>query len=292
MEILRRPSLRDLTTLRLGGRAECGVRIRDQADWEELASFLEGQGLTPVCLGRGSNILAREGDLPLALLVQDKGDVLESSRLLDGRVRVTVDAGMGLGRLLAWMQARGLSGLEGLVGIPASLGGAVAMNAGAYGCEIGDVLARVRIWSPYLGQQWLDRSQLAWEYREFHPGVDGFFCITAAELDLEPCPSVEVRRRMRHQYRTRKGSQPLLARTCGCVFKNPPSGPAAGALLDRCGFRGFFVGEVGFSAQHANFLINRGGGRADEALELIERARAEVLRRFDTALECEVRVLE
>jgi UDP-N-acetylmuramate dehydrogenase len=97
---------------------------------------------------------------------------------------------------------------------------------------------------------------------------------------------------MRRHYRAKKGSQPILARTCGCVFKNPPSGPSAGELLDRCGFRGFFLGQTGFSERHANFLINKGGGRANEALELVERARTAVLRRFGVGLEREVRLLE
>lgn len=292
MEILRRPSLRDLTTLRLGGQAEYGVRIRSEADWDALSSFLEGRGLTPFCLGRGSNILAREGDLPLVLLLQAPGQGMEARSLPDGRVRVSADAGMGLGRLLAGLQVWGLSGLEGLVGIPATLGGAVAMNAGAYGCDTGSVLARVRIWSPQEGRQWLERDQLGWAYREFDPGRSGFFCITEAELDLEPRTPAEVRQRMRDCYRAKKGSQPILARTCGCVFKNPVSGPAAGELLDRCGFRGFFPGQVGFSRQHANFLINQGGGGANEALELIERARTAVLRSFGIDLELEVRLLE
>lgn len=292
MEILRRPSLRNLTTLRLGGRAECGIRVRSEADWDALSSFLEGRGLTPVCLGRGSNILAREGNLPLALLLQAPGGETEAKSFPDGRVRVTVDAGMGLGRLLAGLQVRGLSGLEGLVGIPATLGGAVAMNAGAYGCDMGSVVARVRIWSWQGGLEWLEREQLGWAYREFNPGRSGFFCITAAQLDLTPLPPDKVRRGMRRHFQAKKGSQPILARTCGCVFKNPPAGPAAGELLDRCGFRGFFPGRVGFSEQHANFLINKGGGRANEALELMEQASAAVLRRFGVRLEREVRLLE
>jgi UDP-N-acetylmuramate dehydrogenase len=292
MEILDRPSLKDLTTLRLGGQAQCGIRIRSEADWDELSAFLEREGLDPVCLGRGSNILAREGELPLALIMQSQLREISGMELPDGRVRIAVDAGTGLGRLLAGLQRRGLSGLEGLVGIPASLGGAVAMNAGAYGCETALALNRVRVWTPRHGRHWLDRERLDWAYREFNPGLDTFFCITEAELDLEPSTSAEVRHRMRDCFRAKKKGQPVTARTCGCVFKNPADGPAAGALLDQCGFRGFFLGNVGFSEKHANFLINSGGGKADQALELIDRARTAVLRRFDIDLEREVRLLE
>lgn len=292
MEILDRPSLKDLTTLRLGGQAQCGIRIRSEADWDELSAFLEREGLDPVCLGRGSNILAREGDLPLALIMQPPLEETSEKELPEGRVRIVVDAGTGLGRLLAGLQRRGLSGLEGLVGIPASLGGAVAMNAGAYGCETALALNRVRVWTPRHGRYWLDRERLHWAYREFDPGLDPFFCITQAELDLEQRAPAEVRQRMRDCFKAKKKSQPVSARTCGCVFKNPTGAPAAGALLDRCGFRGFFLGNVGFSEQHANFLINNGGGDADQALELIERARTAVLGRFGIDLEREVRVLE
>ena len=292
MDLLDRPSLKDLTTLRLGGRAQCGIRIRSEADWDELSAFLEREGLDPVCLGRGSNILAREGDLPLVLIMQAPRREPQGTELSDGRVRIAVHAGMGLGRLLAGLQRRGLSGLEGLTGIPASLGGAVAMNAGAYGCETAGALVRVRVWTPQRGEQWLDREWLDWAYREFDPRVDDFFCITQAELDLEPRTPTEVRQRMRDCFRAKKRSQPVSARTCGCVFKNPADGPAAGDLLDRCGFRGFFLGNVGFSEQHANFLINSGGGNADQALELINRSRTAVLERFGIDLEREVRLLE
>jgi UDP-N-acetylmuramate dehydrogenase len=150
----------------------------------------------------------------------------------------------------------------------------------------------VRLWTPQQGLQWLEREELGWSYREFDPGLSGFSCITKAELDLEPAPSAEIRRRMRESFRAKKRSQPVLARTCGCVFKNPASGPSAGELLDRCGFRGFFLGDVGFSGQHANFMINSGEGRADQALELIERAGTAVWRHFGIVLEREVRLLE
>ncbi|MCF8029773.1 MAG: UDP-N-acetylmuramate dehydrogenase [Desulfohalobiaceae bacterium] len=292
MEILRRPSLRDLTTLRMGGCASSGVRIRCEADWEELSSFLQAERLTPVCLGRGSNILAREGDLALVLVLQTPMRELKTMHRQGDRIRIEADAGMHLGRLLARLQKLGLSGLEGLIGIPGSLGGAVAMNAGAYGYDISRVLARVRIWSPRGGLQWLEREELRLGYREFLPQEPGFFCITSAELDLEQNVPEEVRRRMRHFYRTKRRAQPVQSMTCGCVFKNPHAGPAAGELLERCGFRGFYQGEVGFSEQHANFLINSGGGRADQALELMERAKTAVRRNFAVDLEREVRLLE
>mgnify|MGYP000668614045 CR=1 FL=1 len=292
MEILRRPSLRDLTTLRMGGCAISGARIRCETDWEELSNFLQAEGLPPVCLGRGSNILASEEDLALVLVLQAQMREVKVTHQQGSRIRVEADAGMHLARLLARLQKLGLSGLEGLIGIPGSLGGAVAMNAGAYGYDISRVLARVRIWSPRGGLQWLQREELRLGYREFLPQESGFFCITAAELELEQSAPEEVRHRMRHLYGAKRRAQPVQSMTCGCVFKNPHSGPAAGELLDRCGFRGYYQGEVGFSEQHANFLINSGGGRADQALELMERARTEVRRNFAIDLEREVRLLE
>ena len=292
MEILRRPSLRDLTTLRMGGCASSAARIHCEADWDQLSSFLQAEGLIPVCLGRGSNVLAREGEIAVALVLQVPMRELKARHRQGSRIRVEADAGMGLGQLLAKLQKLGLSGLEGLIGIPGSLGGAVAMNAGAYGYDISRVLARVRIWSPRDGLQWLEREELRLGYREFLIQKSGFFCITSAELDLEQSVPEEVRRRMRDHYRAKRMAQPVQSMTCGCVFKNPHSGPAAGKLLERCGFRGYYQGEVGFSEQHANFLINSGGGRADQALELMERARTAVRRNFAVHLEREVRLLE
>ena len=291
MEVVNQPSLRELTTLRMGGRAECGVRIQKPTDWEDLSDFLQKRGLDPLFAGRGSNLLVREGDLPLVLVLQTSLGEIRTWALDSGRVRVQADAGTGLGRLLSRLGSMGLSGLEGLTGIPASLGGAVAMNAGSWGQSMGEVLARVQIWTPGQGLEWVERERLGLGYRVFHPGQEGMWCVTGAELELSREDASRVRHRMRQSYAAKKSAQPILARTCGCVFKNPESGEPAGKLLDMAGFRGATLGGAGFSRLHAHFLVNWGGGRSEGALELIERARNEILRRFGVDLEREVQVV-
>jgi UDP-N-acetylmuramate dehydrogenase len=198
---------------------------------------------------------------------------------------------VSLPRVLAWAAARGLSGLEPLSGIPGSLGGAVAMNAGSYGRELGELLARVRVWTPEHGLRWLERDAFGYGYRTFAPRhAKGLFVVAGAELWLERSRRDAVRAAMREHYGRKKAGQPVTARSAGCVFKNPAPEAPAGLLLDRAGFRGRRLGEVAFSEVHANFLVNLGRGTADQALELIGQAREAVLARSGHHLEMEVRV--
>lgn len=291
MEVWSRPSLREYTTLRMGGHAECGLRLLCRRDWQELSGFLQRAGLSPLFMGRGSNLLPREGDLPYALVLPEPSLFLEVVQTEQDRVIVRAGAGAGLPRLLGKLRSMGLSGLEGLVGIPGSLGGAIAMNAGAFGYTLGSVLSRVQIWTPAQGLQWLNRDSLQCGYRSFDPGETDRWCIVAAELELISLGREEVGQQMRRCYAVKKERQPLRAWTCGCVFKNPEHGDSAGLLLDRAGFRGLTRAGVGFSSLHANFLLNHGQGSSDRALELIELARETVSRRFAVDLELEVQVV-
>ncbi len=291
------PLLAQLTTLRLGGRALAEVAVGDDKDLDALPAMLERLGGRAVVLGRGSNILASDGDLPVVLvhppaageprLVDAKGDTVPGQT-----VRVRAQAGMGLPRLLNWLRGRGLSGLEGLAGIPGSVGGAVAMNAGSYGHDVRRVLARVQLYCPCCGLFWAPREELDMAYRHFAPRVrDDYFLVTAMEVDLVQGETRDVGRAMDEALAHKKATQPVHLATAGCVFKNPPDGPPAGRLLDDAGFKGLRLGDVAFSDMHANFLVNLGGGTAAQAFELLEQARMTVAERFAVDLELEVKVL-
>lgn len=306
MKVMRGPLLADRTTLRLGGKAVAEIVVRETPDLDDLAGVLAEQtaklGGRPMVLGEGSNILAADRDLDLVLVrLEGDGDpeIMErggdGSRISErGRdvVRIRVPGALRLPRLLGWCAARGLRGLEPWTGIPGSLGGAVAMNAGSYGLEVAQVLERVLIWTPGRGSRWLDAAALQFGYRRFDAGLDDAVqLVLAAELRVERDEPTEVRTRMRKWFDRKKQTQPITMASAGCVFKNPEAENPAGRLLDQVGLRGFQRGDMAFSELHANFLINLGGGLAEDAFALLDLARERVASRFGLELETEVKVL-
>ncbi|MDY7000866.1 MAG: UDP-N-acetylmuramate dehydrogenase [Thermodesulfobacteriota bacterium] len=291
LNLLPGPLLCERTSLRLGGRVLAEITADENKDLDGLPRLLEKLGAKPLVLGHGSNILARDGSLAVALLRPPKG---RSPRVVlerEGMVRVRADAGLPLQRLLGRIRTWGLSGMEGLAGIPGSVGGAVAMNAGAYGSETGRVLARVLVYGPKMGTAWIGKDEVRLGYRFFAPKQEEeYFMVLAAEFDLKKDAPDRVKNRMAEAYGTKKKTQPLRAASAGCVFKNPESGPAAGKLLEDAGFKGRRLGGMAFSEIHANFLVNLGDGKSAEAFELIDKAGERVASLFGQKLQLEVRV--
>jgi len=293
MEVIDRPSLAARTTLRMGGHALAELTIRSDGDWDEAARRLEREGGHPFILGGGSNLLAGEGYLPYVLLRPELSGSIEVISDTDRSLELRMDAGVRLPRLMGWSAKFGLSGLEPLAGIPGTVGGAAAMNAGSFGAEFGQAVRRLQIWTPENGLGWVDREALGFSYRKLLLEQGSrLFAINRLELSLVKEEPDTVRQSLKQYYRRKKQSQPILARTCGCVFKNPTEGLPAGALLDRSGLKGTVLGQVGFSRTHANFLVNLGQGDSRDAFRLIDKARAIVQKRFGVALELEVRTLE
>jgi len=291
-EVRPGPLFAQRTTLRVGGRAMAEVVLAAPEDADGLAGVLKACGATPLALGGGSNILAGDGDLPLVVVSPRlTGEPAILRERPEGKVRVRALAGVKLSRFLAWMAVQGLSALEGLAGVPGTVGGAVAGNAGSYGDDMAGVLARVLLWTPGEGRRWIGREGFAAGYRRFVPaGVDGFYLVLAAEFDCEVREPVAIRREMTACLRQKRDTQPITAATAGCVFKNPP-GAAAWRLLAEAGFQGRRVGNMAFSTLHANFLVNCGGGTGRDALELLAMAREAVRTRSGHVLEPEVRIV-
>ncbi|MFP4236540.1 MAG: UDP-N-acetylmuramate dehydrogenase, partial [Desulfonatronovibrio sp.] len=208
------------------------------------------------------------------------------------QVMVLADAGLNLPGFLGWCAGKGLSGLENLAGIPGSLGGAVAMNAGSFGTEIKDLLKSVTLWTPESGITEIHREDMEIGYRTFKlREIKGRFIILKVLLLMQRDNPGKVRLRMKDYYSRKKETQPVLESTAGCVFKNPSGFEPAGVLLEKAGFRGKVNGRVCFSRKHSNFLVNMGGGSSSAALDLISQARQTVQKMFGAELELEVKVV-
>lgn len=243
-------------------------------------------------LGGGTNILAADGELPV-VLVRCGMDGAPAVIGEEGGLRlVRVGAGVKLPRLLVWCMKHGLSGLEGMAGVPGDVGGAVAGNAGAHGMDMGTVLRSVDVFSPDRGFRTLGREDVCCGYRFFglKDGGKPWFAISGVVLALRPAEPEAIRTALRGNIERKLRVQPVRSWSAGCVFKNPPEGMSAGRLLDEAGFRGRRLGGMCFSGLHANFLVNEGKGSADAALELIRSAQGAVWERFGIQLQTEVKL--
>lgn len=285
------PKLSERTTLRLGGHALAEIVVERPEDAAELDQALTRLGGAPLMLGWGSNLLVADHDLGLAVVSVPSFGLPEVVRREGESVVVRAAAGTMLPRLSSWAATQGLSGLENLTGIPGTVGGAVAMNAGSYGSQTAELLARVLVWSADLGVFWAEPADWQAGYRSFVlRGQTRPWLVLAAELRLGLGEEKAIVQAGREVMAKKKATQPVNAATCGCAFKNPASG-SAGQMLDACGFRGKSLGGVGFSDLHANFLVNLGKGTACAALELIDMAKTAVASRYGVDLELEVRIV-
>ena len=285
LETLRDEPMAAHTTFRIGGPAR---RMAFPASPEELAALLalaEREGWPWMAAGNGSNLLAADEGVDLLVIATGRMDRLE--RLAGNTIRAW--AGVSLARLAVFAMEQGLQGLAFAHGIPGSLGGAVFMNAGAYGGEMCQVVSSVTAWLPGRGVATLSGPELAFGYRRSCFGSNGGVALYA-DLALTPGDSQAIRREMEELIRRRREKQPLEYPSAGSTFKRP-AGHYAGALIQQCGLKGACVGGAMVSPKHAGFVINTGGATCADVLALMDLVRETVLRETGVVLEPEVRVL-
>lgn len=292
MKIIANPEFSSRTTLNLGGRGIAEAWLEFDNDWDELSNFLEKEGGRPLAFGAGSNILPASGNLPVILIRIGQEKNITLVRESEKEVLLRVNAGMYLTGLFNYIQKIGLSGLEALTGIPGTVGGAVSMNAGSFQTEFKDVVKRIQLWTPKQGLFWLDTRDVCFGYRCFFPKTrNSFYLIKQVEIALMKDSKKNIKEAMKRYYQEKKARQPILTKTCGCVFKNPDESRSAGRLLEESGFKGTCLGNMAFSDRHANFLINLGQGTSQEAFCLIEQAKEKVEKLFFVDLQMEVKVI-
>lgn len=281
------------TTLRLGGPAEVLCEI---ASVEQLAAALQladARGVPVTILGNGSNTLVRDGGLRgLTLHLGDLfSEVSEPVPLPDGRLAITAQAGATLQKLCNAAADHALGGLEFASGIPGTVGGAVYMNAGAYGGEMKDVVTRVNALLPDGSAASFSGEEMDFGYR--HSALCDMTppcAVTSVTVCLTPTDEDTVRATMREFGARRREKQPVGVPSCGSTFKRPP-GQFAGPLVEQAGLKGFRIGGASVSAMHAGFLVNDGEGTAEDYLALIAHVQRAVYERSGVRLEPEVRIL-
>src|SRR5579883_1464981 len=283
LEVERRRdvSLSGLTSLGIGGTTDL-LLIRRHESIAGLLKLLDEHGVPHKFLGGGSNLLVMDGALPFVVLQLVKGD---PEIVLEGNM-ATVDAAADLGHTVTYCAKHNLGGMEGLIGVPGTVGGALRMNAGAYGTQIGSYVREVRLYRASARKiETLSDRQISFEYRHTSFAADDM--MLAVTLELPTKDFQEILKGIRICNEKRRSSQPLGQKSAGCIFKNPP-GASAGRMLDELGLKGLSIGDARVSDCHANFFINTGRASADDMLSLIAEAAERVEKAYGVKLEHEV----
>jgi UDP-N-acetylmuramate dehydrogenase len=284
MKVRESVPLSKFTTLGTGGPARWFAEPESVEELADLLAAAEHRGIPAAPIGLGSNLLvADEGFDGLALRLRGALSVA-----LVGDGKLVAGGGAPLAVCLHRARAAGLGGIEFACAIPGTVGGAVWMNAGAYGGDIASVLTRAHVVDA-RGARWLTPAELGLTYRR--SDLNRGQIVAGAEFRLEPRPEEEIRATVAEMQEKRKTAQPTNKRTFGSVFKNPDHELTAGRMLEACGLRGHRIGGAEISPKHANFIENAGGARSADAVALIAEARRRALEQFGVRLEPEVQLL-
>jgi UDP-N-acetylmuramate dehydrogenase len=279
--------LANLTSFRVGGPAEWYVAPQRWEDLQASFEWAHSQGLPLTLLGAGSNLLVSDRGLP-GLVISTRH--LRETHFDEETGTVTVGAGEPIARI-AWQAAdKGWEGLEWAVGIPGTVGGAVVMNAGAHKSCTADILVSIQTLSPNGTIEVLKPEDLGFSYRtSILQGGDRL--VTQATFQLKPGANpVQVRAATGQHLEQRRRSQPYHLPSCGSVFRNPATHPAAW-LIEQIGLKGYTIGGAQVAERHANFILNCGGAKANDIFQIIRHVQQQVEQHWALRLEPEVKIL-
>lgn len=280
------------TTLKLGGPAELLCDIASPEQLLKVLTIANGFGLPITFMGNGSNLLVLDGGIPgVVVRIADRFNRVSSPAIQpDGRIALAVQAGTSLARLAGIAASEGLTGLEFAAGIPGTVGGAVYMNAGAYGGEMQDVVAEVCAYDEQGITHTFTNRQMCFKYRQSRLSVGSPMAVWEVSVALMPGDSRAIRATMRDFATRRREKQPVHLPSCGSTFKRP-EGNFVGTLIEQCGLKGYRIGGACVSELHAGFLVNDEHATATEYLQLLRHVQETVRQKTGIFLEPEVRIL-
>ena len=277
--------MKDHTTFKIGGTVRSMFFPRNAVELAELHRLIYEYKIHTLVIGNGSNILIN--DRPIDIVVIKTAGLNTASRISDKQI--TAGAGVSLTELSEFACKNGLSGLEFAYGIPGSLGGAVSMNAGAYGSEMKDIVRSTAAYSPGNGMITVTGEQHGFSYRSSRfSNTDDI--VISSDIQLQKGDEESIRAKMDELSARRRESQPLEMPSAGSTFKRPKDGFAA-ALIEQSGLKGVSIGGAQVSEKHAGFIVNRSEATFTDVIRLIEHVQETVLRRFGTVLEPEIKIV-
>jgi UDP-N-acetylmuramate dehydrogenase len=275
------------TTFRIGGKADALCFVESLVELQQLSSYLGHESIPFLVVGKGSNLLIRNGGFEGVLIIM-RGDLATIEPHEENTSGVTAGGGLALSDLITHCSQKGLGGLEFLAGIPGTVGGAVAMNAGAFGEEVGGMVESIEVLTPEGKLTTKYRSELAFSYRNL--SLPEKSIVVRASFRCVQRNREIVSRKVSDYLKKRKATQPLEYPSAGSVFRNPLN-DYAGRLIEEAGLKGKRVGGAMISPKHANYIVNTGEAKADDVLTLIDLARQRVKEATGIDLETEIRII-
>jgi UDP-N-acetylmuramate dehydrogenase len=283
-KVLLDAPMRQYTSMKVGGPADSLFFPADIQDLKKVVQSARRRGVPLLLLGKGTNLVVRDRGIRGWVISLTRG--LKRMKM-EGET-VEAEAGLSLQRLVQFSIQKGLTGLEPFFGIPGTVGGGLAMNAGAWGAELKDILLSITLMKETGEVVERHRSDLKFSYRSL--GLPPSWIILKGRFQLGQGKKEEVLDRVKSYWEMRKRNQPLDALSAGSVFKNPKEGPA-GKWIEGVGLKGFRMGQAMVSDRHANFVINLGKAKAEEVIHLMEFVERKVFEEKGISLEREVRVV-
>ncbi|HXQ27113.1 MAG TPA: UDP-N-acetylmuramate dehydrogenase [Candidatus Acidoferrales bacterium] len=281
VELRQGISLADETSLAIGGTTD-EILLRRYDTIPEVMRLLANEHIPHRFLGGGTNVLIVDGELPWVVMHLPTA---HPGMRVEGNAAY-VDASADLGGMVTFCAKHDLGGMEGLIGVPGSVGGALRMNAGAYGTQIGPHVREVELYRAATGEiETLRGGDIRFDYRHTSFAPDDV--MLRVKLELPSNPFKEILAGIKVCNEKRRSSQPLNQKSAGCIFKNPPGG-SAGRMIDELGLKGHRVGDAMVSDRHANFFVNTGHASSADMLKLIDEVRERVRSAYGIELENEV----
>ena len=281
---LKNEAMAKHTSYGIGGPAKAYITPRDKDDLSQILQFANQHGIATYFVGSGSNLLVADEGIDGLVITLGKS----LKRLEITGATVFAESGVMLGKMVKECISRNLSGVESMIGVPGTLGGALVMNAGAFGGEISNYLKHVTVMEMDGQEKQYQPGDISFSYR--HSTFPDDEIVISAEFELIQSDKETVQEKRAVASGGRKATQPLKFRSAGSVFKNPKEG-AAGYYIDQAGLKGTKVGDAEISPIHANFFVNHGKAKASDVVALIRLARETVHDKFGIMMDLEVKPL-
>ena len=286
-KILYNEEMKKYTTFKIGGKAECLIKIDNIKDLKSILKFVNENGVPLTVLGNGSNVLVSDkGIKGITIIIKiEKIDISEK----DKKVEVSIGAGEKIGKLGVLFLKNEITGFEELSGIPGTIGGATRMNAGAHGREIKDIVKIVKCVDNKGNEKEFTNEQMEFGYRTSILKKEKYI-VTEVEIELEKGNKEEIQNKMNEYAKYRKEKQPIEYPSAGSTFKRGKDFITA-KLIDDAGLKGYSIGGAQISTKHGGFIINKGNATAKDVMELVQYTKDQIYSKFGKTIELEVELI-
>ena len=278
-------SLKKHTTFGIGGIASCFAKPKTKNELKKLLKLAHKNKIETIFMGSGSNVLAHDrgfDGIIITLKNTFKNLIIHDNNIL-------AESGVMLGTMVKKALKYNFSGLESLIGVPGTIGGAIKMNAGAYGSEISNLLHSIIIIDQRGNEKTYLKDDILFDYRKSN--IKNNHIIVSAFFECKIGNKKNILKKRSDYSNKRKRTQPLKFRSAGSVFKNPSSSIAAGYLIDQAGLKGLEIGNAKISEKHANFIVNLGNASSYDILKIIKIIKYEIYKKFKIKLELEIKLI-